>query len=133
MPLEVVRDERRKWICVRGTGSIGLQEILALIQSARSDLHHRLWPMMFDATGATTNATAADVERVVDSVRDAVRREGAPRGHVALVADDDELYACMLLYEARCAEFGVRVVRAFRRLADAEHWLEIVSSARNFL
>jgi len=26
----------------------------------------------------------------------------------------------------------VRVIRAFRQLADAERWLEIVSAARNF-
>jgi hypothetical protein len=35
-----------------------------------------------------------------------------------------------LLYEARCAEAGVRVIRIFRKLEDAERWLEIVSAAR---
>jgi hypothetical protein len=55
-----------------------------------------------------------------------------PRGHVAIVAPDDVLYARMLLYEAGCADAGVRVIRVFRQRADAERWLDIVSAARHF-
>jgi hypothetical protein len=38
----------------------------------------------------------------------------------------------MLLYEAGCADVGVRVIRVFRHLPDAERWLEIVSAARHY-
>lgn len=54
------------------------------------------------------------------------------RGHVALVADDDNLYRCFLLYEARCHDAGVRVIRAFRQLPDAAKWLKIMSAARDY-
>jgi hypothetical protein len=45
---------------------------------------------------------------------------------------DDVFYARMLLYEARCADVGVRVIRVFRQLADADRWLDIVSAARHY-
>ena len=32
--------------------------------------------------------------------------------------------------ETQCAEIGVRVIRIFHQLDDAERWLDIVSSAR---
>jgi hypothetical protein len=38
----------------------------------------------------------------------------------------------MLLYETRCAEIGVRVIRVFRHRPDAERWLDAVASARHF-
>jgi hypothetical protein len=44
-------------------------------------------------------------------------------------ADDDALYRWFLLYEAKCAEAGVRVIRIFRQFEDAERGLEIVSAA----
>jgi hypothetical protein len=131
MPLDVVFDDARKWVVVRAAGTIGIGEVLQLIQTARADVEHRMWPMLFDARAATTTATVEDVERAVDVVRDAVAMHG-PRGHVALVAPDEVFYERLLLYETRCAEAGVKVIRAFRRLADAERWLEIVSAARHF-
>ena len=116
---------------MRASGEVTLADVLTLIQTARSDFERRTWPMLFDARTAVTMATEQDVEEAVAAVERAVRTQG-PRGHVALVADDDVLYARMLLYEARCAEVGVRVIRAFRKLADAERWLEIVAAARHF-
>jgi hypothetical protein len=127
----VVRDEARSWIVVRATGSLTLREALSVIQTARNSIDHQTWPMLFDARSATTAMTEEDVEETVAAVRQALRERG-PRGHVALVADDDVLYARMLLYETRCAEAGVRVIRAFRELPEAERWLEILSATRHF-
>ena len=53
------------------------------------------------------------------------------RGHVAVAALDDAVFEGMLRYETRCAEIGVRVIRVFRLLGDAENWLGIVSAARD--
>jgi hypothetical protein len=53
------------------------------------------------------------------------------RGHVAIVASDDAIYNGMLRYETGCAVAGIRVIRVFRQLPDAERWLEIVSAARD--
>jgi hypothetical protein len=131
VPLAVEYDKTRHWVIVRATGFVTLADILTLIQTARADVEHRMWPMLFDARGATTNATEVEVNTAVLTVQRAVREQG-PRGHVALVADDDRFYDRMLLYEARCAEIGVRVIRAFRDAPDAARWLEIVSAARYF-
>ena len=130
VPCIVRRDDAHRWIVVRATGVLTLSEILRVIHTARAAVEHQMWPMVFDARSATTEMTESDVERAVEAVRDA--RVRGPRGHVSLVADDDALYARMLLYEARCADIGVRVIRAFRQLPDAERWLEIVSAARHF-
>ena len=129
--MNVSYDGSRKWVFVRATGVLELNDVLRLIGTARADIEHRMWPMLFDARSATTTVTHDDVEGAVEAVAGALRAQGE-RGHVALVADDDVLYDRMLLYETRCAEVGVKVIRAFRQLADAERWLEIVSAARYF-
>ena len=131
MSLDVTRDTRRRWILVRGTGCVNLPEILTLIRTARANVEHQLWPMLVDARGATTTMTTQDVEAAVEAVRESLRMQGL-RGHVGVVVDDDLFFERVLLYEARCADIGVRVIRVFRRLDDAERWLDIVSSARHF-
>jgi hypothetical protein len=73
--------------------------------------------------------TTADAELAVAAVQKTVA-QGQQRGHVALVADDDALYRWFLLYETECMKIGVRVIRVFRQIEDAERWLEIVSAAR---
>ena len=129
--VEVNYDAVKKWVTVRVGGVLGLDDVLRLIGSARAGVEHRMWPMLFDARAATTTTTEQDVEAAVQAVAEALRSQGL-RGHVALVADDDVLYARMLLYETRCAAAGVRVIRAFRERTDAERWLTIVSAARYF-
>lgn len=130
MSLTVLDDEARHWIVVRASGCVTIGDIVGLIQTVRADVARRMTPMLFDAIGATTDATEADVGLAVSAVRRAQRQ--GPRGHVAIAADDDVFYARMLGYEMECAEIGVRVIRAFRQLADAERWLQIVSAARHF-
>ena len=71
-----------------------------------------------------------DVDRAVAVVKHAIDTTGM-RAHVAVATSDNRLYRWMLLYEARCAEIGVRLVRVFRQCDDAERWLDIVSAARN--
>ncbi len=90
-----------------------------------------MMPLLFDASGATTDITEADVAQAVVIAQDAVRSKG-PRAHVALVADDRQLYERMLLYETRCAAMDVRIIRVFRQRDEAEHWLELVTAARHF-
>jgi hypothetical protein len=131
MPVTVIADTRRSWIVVRVTGSLTLDDVLTVIRTARNSVERQMWPMIVDACSATTSMTEDDVAQAAAAVQQAVRERG-PRGHLAIVSDDDVLYARMLLYEARCAEGGVRVIRAFRQLPDAERWLGILSAARYF-
>jgi hypothetical protein len=131
VPIAVEHDERRRWIIATASGLLTLPDVVTLIQTARSSVEYRMWPMLVDAQMATTDMTEADVERAVEAVRHAAR-VGGPRAHVALVAHDDIVYARMLQYEMGCADIGVQVVRVFRQRPDAEHWLALLSGARNF-
>ena len=131
MPLRFSRDEGRRWIQAQVSGSVTLPDVLEFIRSVRADIEYHSWPLLVDARGASTSMSEADIEAMVEAVRQAKEREGL-RGHVALVADDDVLFSRLLLYETRSAEIGVRVIRVFRELADAEQWLTIVAAARHF-
>jgi hypothetical protein len=129
--INLVHDQRRRWLIATAAGELATDETLDFIRTARADADLQIWPLLFDATGATTTMTDADVDRAVAIVAAAVR-SGQRRGHVAVVADDDALYGWMLRYEARCAEIGAPIIRIFRNRTDAEHWLAIVSASRQF-
>src|SRR5262249_3763705 len=131
VPLSVFFDQRRRWVLIQGAGTITIDEVVTVIRTARSTVQHQMWPMLVNAHGATTTMTDQDCEAAVDAVRQVIDR-GEQRGHVAIAADDDVLYARLLLYETRCAEIGAQLIRVFRQLPDAERWLEIVSAARYF-
>jgi hypothetical protein len=128
--ITIARDERKHWLRAKAVGVLTLDDLLAFLRTARSSVELRMWPLMFDGNGASTDMTDDDVARAVAVVRHAVETTG-PRAHVAVATSDDRLYRWMLLYEAKCVEIGVRLVRVFRQQDDAERWLEIVSAARN--
>jgi hypothetical protein len=128
--LSVTPDPKRGWLVVRAIGSFDMDEVLKLLSTARSAVEHRMMPMLFDARETHGPLTNDDVERAVAVVHEAAERSGL-RGHVAIAALDDEIFRAMLHYETRCAQIGVPVIRVFRLLADAEHWLEVMSAARH--
>ncbi len=130
VPITLTRDEGKRWLTAKAVGVLTLDELLAFLRTARSSLELRMWPLMVDGDEASTDMTDDDVARAVAVVQHAVETTGL-RAHVAVATTDDRLYAWMLLYEAKCAEIGVRLIRVFRQRADAERWLEIVSAARN--
>jgi len=125
------RDPHRGWILIRATGRIEIGDLLDTIRTVRTPIEARMVPLLFDAREAYGSLGHDDVEEMVAAVQRAVS-VGGPRGHVAIVAADDALYAGMLRYETRCAEIGVILIRVFRQLPDAREWLEIVSASRNF-
>lgn len=130
VPIDVARDDRRQWLIAHATGTLTIDEILQFMQVVRAPIDARMTPLLMDARGAATTAVESDVDRAVALVAEATR-EG-PRGHVALVADDDAVFGLMLRYETECAAIDVRLIRVFRQRDDAERWLEIVSAARHW-
>jgi hypothetical protein len=87
-----------------------------------------MWPLLFDARSCAAAITEDEVDRAVAILREISGRQR--RAHVAIVADNDELYRWFLRYENKATAIGVRTIRAFRQLPDAERWLGIVSDAR---
>jgi len=128
--ISVVRDEQKRWLRVKCVGVLTLDELLNFLRTARGSVELRMWPMIFDGDEASTDMTAEDVLRAVAVVLHAIETTGM-RAHVAVATSDDRLYHWMLLYEAKCADIGVQLVRIFRQRDDAERWLEVVSAARN--
>jgi len=131
MPITLDRDVRRRWLIAHATGALTIDEVIHFLRTARAPIEYRMWPLVVDARSCETTITDADVESAVAVVRQ-IGREGQQRGHVALIADDDTLYARFLLYETRCAEEHVRIIRVFRDAPEAEGWLSAVSAAREF-
>src|SRR5690349_7301138 len=100
MSIEILEDLQRGWLIARATGSISADEVLQFLKTARAGVERRMMPLLFDATGATTEMTLEDVERAVEVVAEIKRRSGL-RGLVAIAATDQRLYEWLLLYEAR--------------------------------
>src|SRR5919202_4032096 len=111
MTITLERDTPRRRLLARATGRLTLEEALTFIRTARASPDVETWPLLFDACGATTTITPDDVERLVGEIRNIVNHTVIPRGHVALVADDDVLFERLLLYETRTSEIGVRIIR----------------------
>jgi hypothetical protein len=130
VPITLSEVRPRGWLIATASGSLTLDDVLAFLKTARADNNRRMMPLLFDARGATTDMSEADIEQAVAAVR-RVAQQG-DRGHVAVVADDDVLFRRMLLYETSCAAAGVRSIRVFQQRPDAECWLEAVSAARNY-
>jgi hypothetical protein len=129
LPIQLTRDEKRRWLLAQATGVLSLDEVLRFMYTARADVETRMLPLMFDARSATTAITTAEVDAAVELVSQ-LTTEG-PRGHVALVAHDDRLYEMMLLYETKCTAIGVRLIRVFRQMPDADRWLTNMSATRH--
>jgi hypothetical protein len=131
VPITLSEVRPRGWLVATASGCLTLEEVLAFLQSARAGNDRRMMPLLFDARGATTDISEAEVAQAVEAVRQVSQRQG-DRGHVAIVADDNLLFRRMLFYETSCAAAGVRTIRVFRQRSDAECWLEAVSAARHY-
>jgi hypothetical protein len=130
VPITVERDRQRSWLIATATGVISIEEIVHLLRTARPSVDLRMRPMLFDASAATTSMGDEDVATAAAIVREAYAATG-PRGHVALVTDDNRFYAWLLMYEIQCADAGVLFIRVFRQRPDAEQWLSVMSAAQN--
>jgi hypothetical protein len=129
VPITVDRDTRRNWLIATATGVISVDQVIHLLRTARSSLELQMWPMLFDATDATTSMTDDDIDRVIEVVQRSL--PAGPRGHAAVVAGDNRFYSLLLTYEIKCAAIGVRFIRVFRQRDDGERWLQVMSAARH--
>jgi hypothetical protein len=121
MPIQVTPDTSRRWLIATATGDLGLKELQDFLRTERTgDL--RDWPLLFDATAASTQITSAQIQTLAMQVGGSLRSEG-PRAPVALVASSDLLFALMRMYQIRCENEGVDSIRVFRSRDEADAWL----------
>ncbi|HZR25375.1 MAG TPA: hypothetical protein VFA59_17395 [Vicinamibacterales bacterium] len=128
MPFRIEFDDAREWVLITVTDSLTAGDAVGVIRTVRADATHQMWPMLVDARGVPNSLSLSDIDQMVEAVRAAARASGL-RGHVALIADTDSLFDRLLVYEVRCAQIGVGVIRVFRDERDARQWLETMSSA----
>jgi hypothetical protein len=132
MPISLERDMQRQRLLARVSGVLTITEALGFLRTARANPEIATWPLIFDARGATTTLTPDEVESAVDAVKEIRRTSSIPRGHVAIIADDDRMFERFCLYETRLFEIGIRIVRVFRDCDQAERWLEVMHATRHF-
>jgi len=132
MPITLERDIPRRRFLARVTGLLTIEEALEFLRTARGDPEMATWPLIFDARGATTTVTTDEVASIVDATQEVRGTSTIPRGHVAIIADDERLFERFCLYETRLFAMGIRIVRVFRDCDDAERWLEVMHATRYF-
>jgi hypothetical protein len=130
MAITLERDERRRWLIARVTGDLAIEDTVRFLTTALAESQSDPWPVLFDARGATTTMVLDDIETAVAVVTRAAAAVGGRRP-VALVANDDRLFASMLMYDVKCAETGGCLIRVFRQRQDAEEWLDIIAAESN--
>jgi hypothetical protein len=119
--ITVVADPARSLLVATADGELGLSELQDFLRTARAG-ERRHWPLLFDATSATTSITADQVRALSMLVGSAVRVEG-PRAPVAIVAAQDAFFGVMRMYQTLCEAEGFDGIGVFRMREDAETWL----------
>jgi hypothetical protein len=119
MPITIQAAPAHGWLRTRATGRVSYAEIAAhLDEEERARAGDE--PELFDATGATTDITAAQVRALVRRADAMLRRGGV--GPTAIVADDAVFFGMARMYEL-LAELDGIAVAVFRDVAAAERWL----------
>ena len=132
MPISLERDIPRRRLLARATGVLTIADALEFLRRARGDPEIATWPLIFDARGATTTLTTDEVASAVDATLEIRRTSTIPRGHVAIIADDNQMFERFCLYETRLFAIGIRIVRVFRNSDEAQRWLEVMHATRYF-
>jgi hypothetical protein len=120
MGITYVVDHARRRVLTRADGLITFADI-----AAHSDAEMRDRPLgyqeLFDATGATTDLTAEQVQTMVQRAYQVFQKE--PVGEVAIVATEPVMFGLARMYAILCEQTGPPA-EVFRTVADAEQWLD---------
>ena len=123
MPIRYVIDRIHQRMLTHAEGVVTFQDISEHLDAEERERALGL-PELFDARGATTNMTAAEVRTLVQRAADTCRR--IPLGPTAIVATDDVAFGMARMYAILTEELGVRV-EVFRDVESANRWLQEVS------
>jgi len=65
MPIWMAVADTRRWLVATVTGRVSFEDLATFIGATRSGEPVR-WPLIFDASAATSDATLDDMDRLVD-------------------------------------------------------------------
>jgi hypothetical protein len=119
MPIVLTPDVQPR-LTVTASGDLTVADLAAFLRCERAR-DRRYGPVWLDATAARTTMSAADVEYLANLLIGAVTRSG-PRGPLAIIAADDDLFGLLQVLQVLCQRRGIDV-RVFRADAAAEEWL----------
>ena len=121
MSITLVADPARSLLVATADGELALGELQDFLRTARTG-ERRHWPLLFDATLATTSMSADQIRTLSRVVGSALRVEG-PRAPVAIVAAQDMFFGLMRMYQTLCEAEGFDGIGVFREREAAETWL----------
>ena len=123
MAISIQANDDRRVLVATATGDLTFAELEDFIRTARTG-DRRGWPLVFDATSATSSITAGQVQVFAYEVGSSVKREGL-RAPVAIVAPADALFGVMRMYQILCESRGIDVIYVFRTRGEADAWLGV--------
>lgn len=119
MPIVMSVDAASGRLRVFADGLVTYPEIVAHLMAERDEADLSL-PELIDATLARLDITSAEVRNIVEILRGFERT--APLGPTAVLVADDASYGMLRVLEMLVDE--VCHIRPFRRLDEAERWLD---------
>jgi hypothetical protein len=121
MPITVVSDPVRRRIVATAVGELTIEEFRDFFRSGRTG-EERAWPLLFDATTASTAISVDQVRGLAANVGALLRNDGA-RAAVGIAAPDPAVYGVMRMYQILCGMEGVHAIHVFRTRTEADRWL----------
>jgi hypothetical protein len=126
MPITIDRDPAHGWLLTQARGVVTYAELAAHLNEEEA-LRVQSDPELFDATGASTDITTAQVKTLVDRANTMLRNGSV--GPTAFVANDDVAFGMARMYQLLAEPDGI-VVGVFRDRGDAERWLADTNRAK---
>jgi len=121
MPIDVVRDARRRRITATGQGEFRADEVIDVLRKMRED-DAWTYGVLVDLRLMTGEPTIRDLGPIMQITADAGSGADSTRGPVAIVATNPVIYGISCAYAAMSKPKGRAEV--FRDREDAERWLD---------
>ena len=123
MPIRYLIDEARQRIYTRAEGLVNYEDLRAHMYAEAGELAAS-YSEVFDCSGATTNLTPEETQKLA-SARRAIGQRQQP-GPLAVVATDASFIGMWRMYQRLTEQ--VRPFRVFSDVPEAEQWLDKLAS-----
>ena len=125
MPIRHVIDRFRQQMFTQASGLVTFEDLNAHLDAEERERGLDL-PEVFDATGASTNVTPAQIRELVNRAHATLGK--GPLGPTAIVVTHDVAFGMAQMYAILTRPMGI-VVEVFRDVKSAERWLASLPGA----